>query len=102
MIEVKPAERPPFKRYVIRNAQGFYYDGHGYGPTMDTGGNFYEPVGEAGVPGFNTRNILFAIKYGDTESIEQLIKNHKKWCIDRDRNELFGLFDTCDVLETYT
>ena len=101
-MEVKPSERPPVTRYVIRNAHGFYYDGHGYGPTMDSRGDYYEGVGESGVPNFNTRNILFAIKYGDTESIEVLIKNHKKWCIDHDRDQLFSLFDTCEVLETYT
>lgn len=102
MINVKPSERPPITRYVIRNAQGFYYDGHGYGPTLTASGEFFEPVGESGVPGFNTNNILFAIKYGDIESIEALIKTHKKWCIDRDRQDLFGLFDTCEVRETYT
>jgi hypothetical protein len=102
MLEVKPSERPPFTRYVVRNAEGFYYDGHGQAPTMDSQGVFYEGVGKSGVPGFNTRNILFAIKYGDVESIEALIKTHKKWCIDQDKNDLFSLFDTCEVLETYT
>lgn len=102
VIPVKPAEQPPVTRYVIRNEHGFYYDGHGYGPTMDSGGTYYEPTGESGIPGFNTRNILFAIKYGDTEAIEQMIKTFKKWCIDRDRTDLFNLFETCEILETYT
>ncbi len=92
VIQTKPSERPPIIRYVIRNAQGFYYDGHG---EMGDGG-------EQGVPHFFTQNILFAIKYGDLESIEAMIKTHKKWCIDRDQHALFGMFDTCDVLETYT
>lgn len=96
-MEVKKSERAPVIRLVIRNAQKFYYDGHGYMNPING-----EPVGESGVPGFNTNNILFAVKYGDTESIEVLIKNHKKWCIDHDRTDLFALFDTCEVLETYT
>lgn len=102
MLEVKPSERPPTIRYVIRNAQGFYYDGHGYGPTMSASGEYFEPVGEAGVPGFSTRNILFAIKYGDTQSIEAMIKDFKKWCIDHNREAVLDMFDTCEVLETYT
>jgi hypothetical protein len=95
-VEVKPSEAPPVTRLVIRNALGFYYDGNGY-QHQDFGKS-----GEPGVPSFRTTDILFAIKYGDTESIEVLIKNHKKWCIDRDRQDLFGLFDSCEVLETYT
>lgn len=101
MIEAKPSERPPVIRYVVRNAEGFYYDGHGQAPTL-VGKEYFEGVGEFGVPGFNTRNILFAIKYGDVESVEALIRNHKVWCIQNKREDLFGLFETCDVLETYT
>lgn len=96
MIAVKPSEMPPVMRYVVRNSERFYYDGHG--ESVDGG----PPTGEFGVPCFNTKNILFAIKYGDVESIEQMIKNHKKWCIDHNRDDLFHLFDTCEVLETYT
>lgn len=101
-MQVKPSERPPFTRYVIRNAAGFYYDGHGQAPTITASGEYYEGAGESGVPGFNTKNILFAVKYGDVESIDALVKTHKKWCIDRDKQDLFNLFETCDVLETYT
>lgn len=102
MITAKPSERPPTIRYVIRTPDGFYYTGHGYGLQQDSQGGQYEATGESGVPGFDTKNIMFAVKYGDTVSIEALIKNHKKWCIDQDRQELFDLLDKCDVLETYT
>lgn len=84
MITAKPSEDFPHIRYVVRNAGGLYYDGHD----------------ERGIPGFNTRDILLAVKYGDTESIETLIKNHKKFCIDRDIPG--DLFDSCDVLTTHT
>lgn len=103
MIDVKPSERPPVTRYVIRNAAGLYYVGQGHGPKLDSQGGAYQEFGpEAGVPFFGTRDILFAIKYGDVESIEALIKNHKKWCIDSDRSDLFNLFESCEFLETYT
>jgi hypothetical protein len=84
VIQAKPAEDPAHVRYVIRNPEGLYYDGHD----------------ETGIPGFKSRDIMFAVKYGDVESIETMIKTHKKLCIDRD---LPGdLFDTCDVLTTHT
>lgn len=69
---------------------------------MDGSGGYYEAIGESGVPGFETRNILFAVKYGDLESIQALIRNHKHWCIDKNRLELLDLLDKCDILETYT
>lgn len=97
MIDVKPSERPPVIRYVIRNKEGFYYDGHGQAEEAAM-----NPDVQSGVPHFFTKSILFAIKYGDIASIEALIKNHKKWCIDHDKPDLFGLFDTCEFLETYT
>lgn len=98
MIDIKPSESPPYIRYVIRNAGGFYYDGHGSSnePSVASG------KAEAGVPAFRTTDIMFAAKYGDVQGITDLIKTHKKWCIDRDRQDLFALFDTCEVLETYT
>lgn len=101
-MEVKPAERPAVKRYVIRNAEKFYYTGHGHQGYRDGGGGEYEPQGEAGVPAFETRNILFAIKYGDTQSIDGMVKQFRAWCILNDRQDLFGLFDTCEIVETYT
>lgn len=101
-MQVKPSETPPVIRLVIRTKEGFYYTGHGQGPTTDLKGNYYPPVGKAGEPTFDTKNILFAIKYGDTDSIERLFKNHKIWCIEHNRDDLMALFDECDVLETYT
>lgn len=97
-ITVKPSERPPVTRYVIRDQNGFYYTGHGQAPSESCP----DGIGESGVPNFDTKNILFAIKYGDTESIDRLYKNFKIWCIERNRNELMDMFDKCDVLETYT
>lgn len=91
MIEPKSPERPPMIRYVIRNADKFYYDGHGEAAW-----------GEGAGPHFNTRNELFAVKYGDLIAIEALFKNHKKWCIDADRPDLFDLFDKCEVVTVYT
>lgn len=102
-MQAKPAERPPVLRYVLRDANGFYYDGHGQAPTM-VGKEYFEGIGEWGVPGFNSKNILFAIKYGDLESIERMVKNHKIWCIEHNRPELADLLDPpkCEVVETYT
>lgn len=101
-FHVKPAERPPVVRYVLRDPNGFYYSGHGQAPTVDGSGSYYEAIGESGVPGFETRSILFAVKYGDLESVAQLMRNHKHWCIDKNRPELMDLFDKCEVLETHT
>lgn len=84
MLPVKPAEDLPSVRYVIRNTKGLFYDGHD----------------ESGWPTFTTRDIYYAGKFGDLESIDMLIKNHKKFCIDKD---LPGdLYDSCEIVTTHT
>jgi len=85
VLQIKPAEVPPVTRYVIRDENRHYYSGH-------------DPLTQ--LPGFTTRDILFAVKYGDIESIERMIKEYKKFCIDSDIPGT--LFDTCEVLATYT
>ena len=61
-----------------------------------------KPRVEFGVPGFIARDIRFAIHYGDMESVEAMIKSHRIWCIQNNREDLMPLFDTCEVLATHT
>jgi len=80
-------EFPAPTRFVIRNDRNYYYTGHG-----ET--QWGQDIG----PRFKSDEVLDAVKYGDVESVEQMVKNHKKWCIDAGREDLITVFDTCQIV----